>query len=96
MLKSVMRWLGGAVAAFMFAASPAWAGESLGRSVEWIVYTATDYGDAVAKFDAELIRQRDLVAETDVALRSDLMREGHGFRLAGAEPLMLAPGVAVG
>ena len=43
------------------------------------------YGDAVARYEVEQTYQRGLAGEVETAIRSDLVRDSNGYRLAGVE-----------
>ena len=45
-----------------------------------------DYGEKIARFQVEQTYMAD-ASERQTAVRSDLRREGHGFRLASAQDL---------
>lgn len=58
------------------------------RFERFVVYTAQSvgsFGEAVARYDVEQTYQIAAAGEAVETLRSDLRREGNGFRLASAE-----------
>lgn len=50
-------------------------------------YDCAGYGYAEAKFQAEVVSQALAEGQTGQAIRSDLRRDSHGFRMASVDDL---------
>lgn len=59
------------------------------RFVTYAVCEAVQYGESMAKLNAELAYQADSKALLDGDLSADLVRDGHGFRQYSAMELAL-------